>query len=362
MKRYPPFFENASAAKRLHISKNRPERKKSMYLLDPNKSFYKANLHCHSTKSDGRATLDEIKAAYQKRGYSVVAFTDHDALYVNSHLTDENFVAITSTELAIKEDASTSTLVSHRMKCAHLNFYALDEKNDITPCYSSAYDKKKLPEVRYEGEYQRVYSPKCVNEMIKTGHEKGFLVSLNHPSWSLQDSSDYLAYEGLDFLEIYNTGCVRAGHADDESVLDIMALNGKKVFCTAADDNHNGAGFEGPESDSFGGFVMINSEKLEYNSVMTALKNGNFYASSGPNIYSLEREGNTVKISCSRAERVFLATDSRLRRHLAAPVGEAVTEASFELPEGVYFLFRLIVEDASGKKAYTQFYDRYPLT
>lgn len=329
-----------------------------MYLLDPKKSFYKANLHCHSTRSDGHASLEEIKAEYMKRGYSVVAFTDHDALYVNSSLTDEDFVAITSTELAIKEDASASTLVSHRMKCAHLNFYALDEKNDMTPCYSLAYDKKKLPEVRYEGEYTRTYSPECINEMIRIGHEKGFLVSLNHPSWSLQDSSDYLSYEGLDFVEIYNTGCVRAGHADDESVLDIMALNGKRVFCTAADDNHNEAGFDGPESDSFGGFVMINAQKLEYGAIMTALKNGDFYASSGPKIYSLERDGDTVSVSCSKAERIFLATDSRLRRSVAAPEKETVTKASFKLPKGDYSLFRIIVEDGSGKRAYTQFYDR----
>ena len=30
-------------------------------LLDGNKNYYKANLHCHSTKSDGKMTVEEIK-------------------------------------------------------------------------------------------------------------------------------------------------------------------------------------------------------------------------------------------------------------------------------------------------------------
>ena len=44
-------------------------------LLDSNKNFYKANLHCHSTKSDGFWTVEEIKEYYKSNGYSVVAIT-----------------------------------------------------------------------------------------------------------------------------------------------------------------------------------------------------------------------------------------------------------------------------------------------
>ena len=39
--------------------------------------FYKANLHCHTVDSDGRLTHEEVKAEYQKRGYRIVAYTDH---------------------------------------------------------------------------------------------------------------------------------------------------------------------------------------------------------------------------------------------------------------------------------------------
>ena len=78
-------------------------------LIDGNKQQYKANLHCQSTCSDGRLTPEQLKEEYKKRGYSIVAFTDHEHVIDNSHLNDEEFLAITSCELAIKEFATQST-------------------------------------------------------------------------------------------------------------------------------------------------------------------------------------------------------------------------------------------------------------
>ena len=45
-------------------------------LLDPAKNYFKANLHCHSTKSDGKMTVEELKEHYMADGYSIIAFTD----------------------------------------------------------------------------------------------------------------------------------------------------------------------------------------------------------------------------------------------------------------------------------------------
>jgi len=41
------------------------------YLLPESGNFYKANLHCHSTFSDGKHTPEEIKKAYMDKGYSI---------------------------------------------------------------------------------------------------------------------------------------------------------------------------------------------------------------------------------------------------------------------------------------------------
>ena len=38
------------------------------YLLPENGNFYKANLHCHSTNSDGKLTVEELKKIYMEKG------------------------------------------------------------------------------------------------------------------------------------------------------------------------------------------------------------------------------------------------------------------------------------------------------
>ena len=72
------------------------------YLLPKEGTFYKANLHCHTNLSDGRLTPEEIKELYKNNGYSIVAYSDHDALFCNYHLTDEDFVALTAYETSVR--------------------------------------------------------------------------------------------------------------------------------------------------------------------------------------------------------------------------------------------------------------------
>ena len=329
-------------------------------LLDKSKNYYKANLHCHTTCSDGKCSPKEIKKKYTAQGYSAVAFTDHEHLLEHTDLSDDNFVAITSAELAIKEFPNQSTLKNRKMKVTHLNIYAKDPYNTTTPCYSSIYDHYVNDEnrnlIRHEGEYERTYDKECINGIVKACHEAGFLVSYNHPSWSLETACDYLGYEGFDFVEIHNGGCVRAGHTIDENVFFEMTMAGKKIFCTAADDNHNVYPFDSPLSDSFGGWVMINAERLGYTELMDALEAGDFYASSGPEIFSLTKEGNTVKVECSPAVRINLLTLGRKHRREIAPVGETITEAVFELCD-TDEKFRIRVTDEHGNCAYSQYYD-----
>ena len=328
-------------------------------LLDNKKNFYKANLHCHSTYSDGRRTVAELKEAYMAQGYSIIAFTDHEHIIDNSHLTDENFLAITACELAVKEDPCQSTLKNYHLKTTHLNFYALDPHNTLTPCYSSIYDKQFVKDdyrhlIRFEKEYERSYTPECINEMIKIGNEKGFLVSYNHPSWSLENMSIYGQYTGVFAVEIYNHACFKTGLNDDEHVYDDFLRQGKRVYCTACDDNHNIAPFDDTQNDSFGGWVCINAEKLEYATVMDALQKGNFYASTGPQIFSLTQEGDKVRIKTSESRSISISTFGR-RAVTFYEDKEPLTEAEFTLHETDRY-FRIRVTDKSGHSAYTQAY------
>lgn len=329
-------------------------------LLDKNKKFYKANLHCHSKYSDGKMSVEELKEAYKKRGYSIVAFTDHEHVIDNSRLDDENFLTITSCEVAIKEFENQSTLKNYGMRVCHLNFYALNQHNDITPCYSSGYDHFVSDEIKnlikYEEEYKRNYSVDDINRMIEIANKKGFIVSYNHPSWSLENATHYLGYKNLFAVEIFNTSCVNLGIVDDEVVYDDLLRSGQKLWCTACDDNHNNYGFDSPLNSSFGGWVCINAKELSYDEVMRSLQNGDFYASTGPQISSLVKDGDTVTIECSPCKRISLVTGTRRGKVVAAENGKSISGASFTIRESDGY-FRIRVEDEFGKKAYTQAYD-----
>ena len=64
------------------------------HLISENGKFYKANLHCHTTISDGKMTPEEVKEYYRERGYSVVAFTDHCIMLPHPELNDDSFLAL----------------------------------------------------------------------------------------------------------------------------------------------------------------------------------------------------------------------------------------------------------------------------
>lgn len=329
--------------------------------LDNEKKFYKANLHCHSTNSDGRATPEQLKEEYMKQGYSVIAYTDHEHIISNAHLIDENFVAITGFEMNIGEKTTPWNSFTRQFhRTTHLNLYATTPENDITICASPENDKWGSDELRARVKYDGLHSmrdhtPEAVSKIIDYAHEHGFLVCFNHPVWSLDFEADYLHYENLDFVEIFNTGCDRAGLYNYDQMFDVMIKHGKNVACVAADDNHNGKGFDPHSSDSFGGWVMINAEELTYSAIIDALREHKFYASCGPEIYSIVRDGDTVTVKTSPVRRIAKQTEGRQGGAKNAAPGELITEATFSVKENEK-VFRITIEDEHGYKAYSQAY------
>lgn len=332
--------------------------------LDDSKNYYKANMHCHSTNSDGRATPEKIKEEYMKRGYSIVAYTDHEHIINNSHLTDENFVAITGFEMNLSEKTIPwNSFTRQFFRTTHLNLYATTPDNDLTICASSEKDGWGSAELRstvnYDGLFSmRNHTPEAISKIIEYAHDKGFLVCFNHPVWSLDFEADYLNYENLDFVEIFNTGCDRAGLYNYEQMFDVMIKHGKNVACIAADDNHNAKGFDAHDCDSFGGWIMINASELTYPAVIEALREHRFYASTGPKIYSLTRDGDTITVKTSPARRISRQTEGRQAGSKNAEPGSLITEASFTVKENEK-VFRITVEDEHGYKAYSQAYDAH---
>lgn len=318
------------------------------------KNKYKGNLHCHSTLSDGKLTPEELKDYYKSRGYSILAITDHEHLNNNSYLDDENFLTITSCEVAIKELPKESTLKNSNMKVCHLNFYAKEQDNDYNFFYNSIYDHFSAHERRPlfkkpDADVPRAYG-EGINTLIKLANDNGFFVSYNHPRWSLENYREYSKYDGLWAVEIFNTSCNRGGlYEYDINVHDDFLRDGKRIFVTSGDDNHN------KKDDSFGTFVMVESDKLEYSKIVDALLNGEFYTSTGPTIEKISVDGDFVTVKCSDAKNIFYSTHGRRCGSVSADEGESVNSATFKLLESDIY-FRISVIDEFGRRADSQAY------
>ena len=339
------------------------------YLLPNGLNWYRANMHCHSTVSDGYYSPEKIKEEYKKMGYSIVAYTDHEIIKNQSHLTDDEFLAITSSEFSIDDSKPCFEIPDGKhmdgwraRKVIHLGVYSKDPNNTFHPATNMdtfnwwKNQGKDFGDIEVDG-YSRKYTLESINETIRRLNEAGFLVSLNHPNWSLNDMDDYLNIEGLWSLEILNYATERlTGSEYCPYIYDHMIRNGKNknLFCNMGDDNHNRGG---SLDHSFGGSTIIGAKELKYDQIMSALENGDFYCASGknpPKINSLYVEDNIIKIDCSPATDIFVTGMGRNYRY-ANTDGKEITHAEFKLdPQDI--MFRITVRDKYNNNAHTHFY------
>lgn len=328
------------------------------YLIPQGGRFYKANLHTHSTVSDGALTPSELKDLYKAQGYSVLAYTDHEIMEDHTDLNDDEFVALNGLEYAFieKEDYFKSRTIE-------LNMYAKQPHNTKQICYNPSYvihtEKSKALQVDYKGElFEREYTVECIQKVIDEANANGFLVSLNHPCYSMETPEFFGMLDGLFAMEIYNHISYVIGGVYDynPAMYDDMLRRGKNLYCIAADDCHGNASDSNPKCDRYGGFVMIKAPKLEYGAIIEALSRGDFYASQGPVINELYVSGDEVHIKCSPVKSIAMNTSHRpFGGIVIAPKGELISEAVFKLPLGQkYMRFDLI--DAQGLHANTRAY------
>lgn len=334
---------------------------KRVWLLPAGKNVYKANLHCHSTVSDGQFTPEEVKKFYKDQGYQVVAMTDHEIMVPHEELCDEDFLMLTAYELAVYGDKH---LPKPMRRLCHLNIYAKEPGTTKMPFFNTA-DVLKLdkpPDVRkarFDGpEIEKEYSAEGLNRLIRMAREKGFIVCYNHPTWSMEDASVYTNLEGLFAMEIFNTDCEVGGYAAYcPYIYDEMLRSGQRIAPLATDDMHS-------EKSLFGGFTMIYADSLDYRKITEAMERGDLYASRGPLIHALWFEDGMFHIETSPVRRIVVTNSGRRKDALSvktAPPGEFITSADFALSDLDLYV-RFTAEDENGRTANTRAYMRAEFT
>lgn len=281
------------------------------YLLPHGQNCYKANLHCHTTISDGAYTPEQIKQHYMANGYSVVAFTDHEILIPHPELADDNFLPLNGYEYEVISPENPDNPAHKLRKTCHMCLIALEPDNLTHVCWhgglwGNAVNYRDRAALKDEPLFERVYNGECISTVMQTARENGFFVTYNHPTWSMEDMADIQHYHGMHAMEIYNNGCCQSGYDDyNPTVYDAILRRGERIFCIAADDNHT-------QRDLCGGWTMICAEKLEYRTVTKALEKGHFYASTGPEIHELWFEDSKIHIRCSPAVKIVATAGPEL--------------------------------------------------
>ena len=103
--------------------------------------WYKGNLHCHSTFSDGELTVDELINAYKAEGYSFLATSEHDQYYNCENQNTEDFILLPALEYSFKTEGND-------YRVYHLNVFAGTDdmlRNAKLPMYLNMEKVDKLP-------------------------------------------------------------------------------------------------------------------------------------------------------------------------------------------------------------------------
>lgn len=329
---------------------------KRVYLIDGRRNCYKANLHCHTTVSDGDMTPEEIKELYKAQGYQIVAYTDHEVLVLHDDLNDEDFLAMPGYEIQIYGDME---LPKPLRRVCHLNLYPKDAQNNVMPFYNHEDVMKldRVPDVSravYDGDGKepKEYSADGLNRLIAKAKDAGFIVSYNHPIWSREPAEIYKGLKGIYAMEIYNHGTSMTNDAFAGNIYDEMLVSGQRIGCISTDDTHD-------EGDMFGGFTMIYSDSLEHGAVIDALEKGDYYASRGPVIKELWYENGVFHIECSPAAKIRVSNSCRRAQRASLKMSDSadITVAEFPIQDIDVFV-RFTVEDEFGRTANTRAYWR----
>ena len=330
------------------------------HLLPQVKKYFRTNLHTHTNLTDGVPSPKEMKQIYKDKGYSILSITDHNIIMDFSELNDEDFLMLTGVEYNINQEGWAANRL--RCKTYHLNFIAKEPDNLWMPFLPGAPKDAARPYVEKctDGGYPRVYDIEVINKIIEEANQRGFLVMYNHPTWSLQSYPDYAPLKGLWGTEIVNGDAARGGCGDRDNsrvFCDLVNL-GNKIFPLGADDAH------GPGSAGLA-WIMLGAEKLEYRSAIAALEKGDFYASTGPEIYELSLTDNLLHIRCSDAQFITLESGGRYykRKNPIAP-DKFLREATFDITKWLEMCngespvewLRLVVHGPYGQMATTRAY------
>lgn len=149
-------------------------------------------------------------------------------------------------------------------------------------------------------------------ELLEWCRSNDLYAFVAHPYWSMLSGSDLLRVGNSCGVEAYNHGCeVEISRGYSGAHWDYALSSGLLLHGLAVDDAH------AYSVDCLGGWVFLDLEELSVDGVLSALKEGRFYASSGIVVEAFELEADRARISCSGARIVKLLSGDTKGAHIS---------------------------------------------
>ena len=181
----------------------------------------KGGLHCHTTRSDGAGTPEEVIRLHYENGYDFLALTDHR--YYNY----KNFAPEVPITIIPGMEFDNTFEHENGFRCFHTVCIGPEKEN------GNGFDQDERPasgKAKDQFEYQAY-----LDEI----HAKGNLTIYCHPEWSGTPARYFEKLEGDFAMEIWNSGCVIDCDQDmDAAYWDELLGQGKKLWGVATDDGH----------------------------------------------------------------------------------------------------------------------------
>lgn len=290
--------------------------------------WYKGNLHCHSTVSDGRLSPEEVVSIYKEKGWNFLAFTEHEVLTSYNKLSNDNFLVIPGIEM------SGMRRFSH--KWYHIVGIVNEHSEDI----------KKISSIwRFINSILRKFNG--VQAFVNAWTKEDNLAIIAHPHWSRLRYNDVEIIKNNFAIEIFNYGCElesKKGIATD--YWDKLLKHGRKVWGVAVDDAHHKV------NDRCGGWIMVKASKLSVKEIAASLREGCFYSSNGPEIYEYYIEYGKISIKCSPVKEIRFITDKGIEGDFQIDGNDSTCSASYRVRGNEKYI-RIECIDKDLKTAWT---------
>jgi hypothetical protein len=310
--------------------------------------WFRGNTHTHTLNSDGDSPPDSVARWYRDHGYQFLFITDHEKVTNPAPLNRTfgqpgKFLVIPGQEITQRVSDSTHYRGTRQ---AHVN--ALGITDVLMPIGDRGLVRDLPMRALYVTHVARIRGA-------------GGVAQINHPNfvWSVR-LADLLPVPDSVLLEIANahTGVNNAG--DDvspstEALWDSLLTRGKTVFAVADDDAHS---FKPQDSDSYEltrpgrGWIVVRADTLTADAILTGIRKGDFYASTGVALDSLSSSREELRLTIrphqqNRYLTEFIGAGGRV---LARVRG---AQASYRI-RGDEGYVRARVTDSNGWRAWTQ--------